>query len=185
MEASAGFPSLAERVQRLEDRFAISDLVASYCTAIDDRDLDKFLSLFTKDASLRHADGVMRLTGLAAISDYYTTRFAGYGVTVHYPHAQTVVFEGPDRARGTVTGHAEMSVEGELVLAAIRYTDAYRREPAGWRFAARELAFWYYMKFSDLPAGFADELRKHYRGGRIPAELPESLPTYRAWHPAP
>jgi len=185
MEASAGSQSLVERVQRLEDRFAISELVAAYCTAIDDRDLDKFLSLFTEDASLRHADGVMRLNGLTDISDYYRARFAGYGVTFHYPHAQTVVFEGQDRARGTVTGHAEMSVEGELVLAAIRYTDAYRREGAGWRFAARELAFWYYMKLSDLPNGFADALRKHYRGGRIPAELPDSLATYREWHPAP
>ena len=184
MEAPPPSDSLAHRVQRLEDRFAIGDLVAAYCTAIDDRDLEKFLSLFTEDASLRHGDGVMRLAGRPAIRDYYTARFAAYGVTFHYPHAQTVVFDGPDSAGGAVTGHAEMSADGELVLAAIRYTDAYRREPAGWRFAARELDFWYYMKLSDLPAGFSNGLRKHYRGGRIPAELPESLESYRAWHPS-
>jgi uncharacterized protein (TIGR02246 family) len=183
LEAQFPSDSLAHRVQRLEDRSASGDLVAAYCTAIDDRDLDKFLSLFTEDASLRHGDGVMRLAGLAAIRDYYRERFAGYGVTFHYPHAHTVEFEGPDSARGTVTGHAEMSIAGELVVAAIRYTDDYRRESGGWRFAARELDFWYYMKLSDLPTGFSDGLRKHYRGGRIPAELPESIQSYRAWHP--
>ena len=48
-------------------------------------------------------------------------------------------------------------------------------------FAERVLGFWYYMKASDLPAGFADGLRKHYRGEHLPAELPESLDTYKAW----
>jgi hypothetical protein len=28
----------------------------------------------------------------------------------------------------------------------------------------------------------ASDLRKHYRGEAIAAELPESLETYRAWH---
>jgi uncharacterized protein (TIGR02246 family) len=172
--------SLAGRVQRLEDRFAISELVAAYCSAIDERDLGRFLDLFTDDAVQRHRDGVMRLDGREAIEAYYTQRFAAYGYTYHYPHAATVSFESDDVATGVVTGHAEMGVEGELVLAAIRYTDRYRRTQTGWRFAERELAFGYYMKLSELPTGFGDSLRKHYRGERIPAELPESLETYQA-----
>lgn len=159
-----------ERVKRLEDRFAIQDLVAAYCSAIDQRDLPRFLSLFTEDAVLRHRDGVMRLDSRAAIEKYYTTRFAGYGFTFHYPHAVTVTFESPDEATGLVTGHAEMSVDGQMVLAAIRYTDHYRRIDNAWRFAERELAFGYYMKLSELGEGFKDALRKHYRGERLPAE---------------
>jgi uncharacterized protein (TIGR02246 family) len=159
-----------ERVKRLEDRFAIQDLVASYCSTIDERDLPRFLLLFTEDAVMRHRDGVMRLDGKPAIEAYYTTRFAGYGFTFHYPHAVTVTFESPDEATGLVTGHAEMGVDGQLVLAAIRYTDRYRRVDNAWRFAARELAFGYYMKLSELGEGFKDSLRKHYRGERLPAE---------------
>jgi uncharacterized protein (TIGR02246 family) len=123
--------TLAGRVRRLEDRFAIADLVAAYCSAIDERDLGRFLELFSEDAVLRHRDGVMRLDGKAEIEAYYTRRFASYGYTFHYPHACTVRFDGDDVASGVVTGHAEMGVEGELVLAAIRYTDRYRRTPAG------------------------------------------------------
>jgi hypothetical protein len=80
-----------------------------------------------------------------------------------------------------VTGHAEMSEEGRLVVAAIRYADRYLQTGAGWRFAERELAFWYYMDLAELPAGFSDVFRKHYRGERMPAELPETLETFRAW----
>ena len=124
----------------------------------------------------------MRVDRLLAIREYYTQRFAGYGFTFHTPHSRLVEFTSGDKAKGVVTGHAEMSQDGELVLAAIRYTDRYRRTDGGWRFAERVLGFWYYMKASDLPSGFADGLRKHYRGQRLSAELPESLETYRAWH---
>ena len=163
-----------ERIQRLEDRFAIQDLVASYCEAIDGRDLARFVSLFTEDAVLRHRDGVMRLDGRQAIEAYYTPRFAGYGFTFHYPHAVTPRFTSADEATGLVTGHAEMGVEGQMVLASIRYTDRYRRAGGAWRFAERELAFGYYMKLSELSEGFKDALRKHYRGERLPAEWPET-----------
>ena len=171
-----------ERIRRLEDRFALEDLAASYCSAIDERDLPRFLSLFTDDAVMRHRDGVMRLEGKAAIESYYTQRFAGYSFTFHYPHAVTVSFESPDDATGAVTGHAEMGVEGQLVLASIRYTDRYRRIEGAWRFTERELAFGYYMKLSELPEGFKDALRKDYRGERIEAEWPEALETYKRLH---
>jgi uncharacterized protein (TIGR02246 family) len=163
-----------EKVQRIEDRFAIQDLVASYCSAIDERHLPRFVSLFTDDAVLRHRDGVMRLDGRPAIEAYYTQRFAGYSFTFHYPHAVTPSFTSVDEATGLVTGHAEMGVEGQLVLASIRYTDRYRRVDNAWLFAERELAFGYYMKLSELPEGFKDNLRKHYRGERLPAEWPET-----------
>ena len=73
-----------------------------------------------------------------------------------------------------VTGHAEMGVDGQMVLASIRYTDRYRRVDGAWRFAEREMAFGYYMKLSELPEGFGDTLRKHYKGERLPAEWPET-----------
>ena len=163
-----------DKIRRLEDRFAIQDLVAAYCEAIDGRDLPRFVSLFTDDAVMRHRDGVVRLDGRAAIESYYTTRFAGYGFTFHYPHAVTVSFTSENDATGLVTGHAEMGVEGQMVLASIRYTDRYRRVDNAWRFAEREMAFGYYMKLSELPQGFQDNLRKHYRGERLPAEWPET-----------
>ena len=174
-------PSLEARVALLEDRFAIMDLVARYCAAIDGRDLEGFVDCFTTDGVIRHADGIMRLEGSEAIRNYYTRRFADYGVTFHYPHSHTVEIDAPNDAHGMVTAHAEMALNGEAWIAAFRYTDRYRREDGRWRFAERELACWYYMPLSQLAEGMAADLRKHYRGEVIAAELPESLATYREW----
>ena len=170
-----------ERIGRLEDRFAIMDLVAQYCAAIDGRDLDAFVACFTPEGVIRHADGVMRLDGREAIRDYYSRRFGEYGMTFHYPHSHAVTLDGPDEAHGVVTAHAEMALQGEACVAAFRYTDRYRRVDGRWRFAERVLACWYYMPLSQLSQGMASELRKHYRGEVMAAELPESLETYREW----
>jgi uncharacterized protein (TIGR02246 family) len=173
--------STAARLQRVEDRFALQDLVAAYCRAIDDRDLEAFVALFTHDGRMRHQDGVTDVSGRAAIHAYYAARFPTYGVTFHYPHAHSVTFDGPDTASGWVSAHAEMDLGGEFVLAAFRYSDRYAREHGQWRFAERVLACWYYMRLADLPTGIGSTLRKHYKGQQLAAELPESLATYQAW----
>jgi uncharacterized protein (TIGR02246 family) len=174
--------SAATRLQRLEDRFALQDLVAAYCRAIDDRDLEGFVSLFTRDGRMRHQDGAMDVSGRSALHAYYAERFPTYGVTFHYPHAHSVAFDGPDTATGWVTAHAEMDLGGEFVLAAFRYSDRYAREDGQWRFAERVLACWYYLRLADLPTQIGSRLRKHYKGQLLEAELPESVPTYQAWH---
>ncbi len=174
-----------ERLQQIEDRFAIQDLVAEYCRAIDDRDLDAFIGCFTVDGVLRHRDGVMRLDGRDALRAYYTNRFKQYGVTFHYPHAQVVTFDGAETAHGWVSAHAEMGLDGEGWTSAFRYTDRYRKVDGRWLFAERELAAWYYMKLADLPHGMGSPYRKHYKGTLVPAELPESLETYRTLHGLP
>jgi len=171
------------RLRQLEDRFALQDLVATYCQAIDDRDLDTFVALFTDDGRMRHRDGGMDVTGRDALRAYYAARFPTYGVTFHYPHAHTITFDGPDAAHGTLSAHAEMDLNGEFFLAAFRYSDRYVRDERQWRFGERVLACWYYMRLADLPTQIGDPLRKHYKGQHLPAELPESLATYRAWHP--
>ena len=175
-------PTTAARLQQLEDRFALQDLVAAYCRAIDDRDLETFISLFTEDGRMRHQDGAMDVSGRDALRAYYAERFPTYGVTFHYPHAQRVTFNSDDEATGWVSAHAEMDLGGEFVLAAFRYSDRYARDEGQWRFAERVLACWYYMRLADLPTQIGGKLRKHYKGQLLPAELPESLHTYQVWH---
>jgi ketosteroid isomerase-like protein len=174
--------TLEDRIQRIEARFAIMDLVAEYCTGIDSRDLDRFVSCFTEDAVVRHQDGVLSLMGRDAIHDYYSRRFRDYGATFHYPHSHSITVNHDATAQGVVTGHAEMGLDGEGWIAALRYTDQYRLEGKQWKFSERVIASWYYMRLADLPEGLAADLRKHYRGEFLPAELPDSLETYRAWH---
>jgi len=169
---------LEARVRRLEDRFAIRELVARYSAAVDDRDVDAIVDCFTRDgAFVGQANRDTR--GSEAIRAYYRSRISRFGASFHYPHAFITEFDGDDDAHGVVSAHAEMAIAGEAVWTALRYHDRYRREEGRWRFAERSLRFWYFMKLSELPKGMAEELRVRVDGGLHPAELPESLPTYQ------
>ena len=174
--------SMEERLRRLEDREAIRELAANYCRAIDDRDLDGFVSLYTDGCVHRQHDGSLLLEGKAALREHYAARFLQYGFTLHTPHAHVIAFDGPDAAHGWVTGHAEMGLDGEGWLAAFRYADVYRREGGAWKFAKRELSTYYYLRMADLAEGLGRTLRKHRQGRLTAADLPEGLETYKRLH---
>lgn len=171
--------SVEERLRVLEDRRELEDLITRYCIAVDDRDLDALVPLFTSDASMGHADGSAGGTGTDGIRRYYEERLTGVGACVHYWHAQLVDFTGPDAATGVVLAHAEMAVDDRMVVGAIRYHDDYRREGGEWKFQARRLRFFYLMDATELPSAIHSPDRKRWPGPAEAAELPDSLPSYQ------
>jgi hypothetical protein len=50
-----------------------------------------------------------------------------------------------------------------------------------WRFASRRLLFWYFTDADELAATIVSPDRKRFRTAPRPADLPESLGTYRAF----
>lgn len=169
------------RLQRIEDRQALTDLVTRYCIAVDDRDLDAIIELFSSDARMGHADGSAGGSGHDGIHEYYEARLRGVGMCFHYPHAQLVEFASDDEATGVVLAHAEMSIGEQLIVGAIRYHDEYVRERGTWRFRERRLRFFYLMDSGELAEHHGDPERKRWPGPPETAELPDSLETYQAF----
>ena len=178
---------LAARIRRLEDREAIRELVGAYGYTIDNRDIDGLAQLFCVDGVLQSADGIMDARGRAAVVEMYHGRFAALGPTFHYTHDQAVAFDpaDPDRASGVVASHAEVTRNGETMLAAIRYRDEYRREDGRWRFASRLLTFFYYTPVSEYVDCMKSALRQRAYGDQRPADWPESLPTWQRYKAGP
>lgn len=172
--------SVEERLEQLEVRADIGDLVTRYCIAVDDRDIEGVADLFTEDGSFGHQSdpGVV---GREAIREHYTERLSGLVYSYHFAHNNIVDFSGGDEATGVVNAHAEMGFEGALTIAALRYHDTYRRVDGMWRFARRRLSFFYFLPAADLVAGDYATLRKRWPAPAIEADLPESLDTYRAF----
>jgi ketosteroid isomerase-like protein len=136
---------LAERVQRIEDRFAIQDLAIQYCIATDLGDRDALRALFTDDA---RAVGV---TGGDEVVDLLHSVRSGYGRTIHTPQAHLIEFADADHATGLILSHAELDIKGRSVQTAIRYHDEYERCADGkWRFAARTLKFGYALPVEEM-----------------------------------
>lgn len=171
------------RIDRLESRAEISELVAKYCKSCDDRDVPLLRSLFTEDAVVRSKDGVMTSDGIDAVMQMYKSRFDVLGVACHWTHDHILTFDDadPDRATGEVFGHAEAHRNGQTLIAALRYADAYRREEGRWKFASRTLAFLYYVPVGEYAEALGGTLRQRAYGDERPADYPESFDSWTGW----
>ncbi|WP_104107734.1 nuclear transport factor 2 family protein [Nocardioides sp. 616] len=170
-------PSTEDRLRRIEDKLEIADLVNLYGFVMDERDLDGLPSLFTADAHLTSADGVFDAVGLETIAKTYQGRYDALGATNHFVHSVISRFDDgdPDVAHGLVSGHAELVREGVTMWVALRYHDVYRRTQQGWRIAAREMGYMYYLPVTDYAETMKSEDRTLVYGDPRPADWPSVL----------
>ena len=167
-----------ERLTRVEDELAIRQLAARYVFAIDDRDLTVVGELFTTNGVFRSIDGVMNARGREAVLEQFRGRYAVLGASNHVTHDHVVILEGPSRARGLVSAHAELWRKGQMMVTALRYADTYNKTEGGWRFAERALSFLYYAPleaYRDILGRLERNLA--YDAPRA-ADYPERLPTW-------
>jgi ketosteroid isomerase-like protein len=177
---------LLTRIDRLESRANIAEIVALYCKSCDDREVELLRSLFTDDAVIESKDGVMRSAGIDAVMEMYRGRFRQLGVTAHWTHDHIVTFDDadPDLATGFLTGHAECYRNGQTLVAALRYEDIYRRVERRWKFEKRTLSFLYYLPVEEYAEALGGELRQRAYGDRRPADFPESMANWTEWEKA-
>lgn len=155
--------SLEARVRRLEDRAALQDLVAHYFQVTDDDDEAALGACFTDDARFV-ASGFLGGEGRAGILAFLTAARSAMTQTVHTPHYVHLAFTGPDSATGTVMAHLEIGIGGTTVYGAVRYYDEYRREPGGWRIAAREMRTVHLANWDEMARSLIDPLNVRWPG---------------------
>lgn len=176
MGAASDGTDLAARLRRLEDRWELSDLIARYGRAVDDRDPDAIRELFAAEAVFDTVAGVYR--GREALVEFYLERLSGFGASFHVPHTQTVEFLSDDRAHGIVTAHAEMAAGDEAFWVALRYHDDYVREDGRWCFELRRVEQLYGMPLRELMTDMGSDERLRWPGmprGTAPLPPPGAL----------
>jgi hypothetical protein len=171
--------SLEHRVQRLEDRFAINDLVVSYATLLDDAQWSELGRLFAEDAVFASPNSTT--VGRAAIVANFEVKHAPFVATWHDPHGIAVAFVDDDHAKGTVIGYAELGSAEATIVTSIRYHDDYVRVDGRWHFAARYVLSLYGMPFPELAHGGLG-LTERKRWPNRPVGEAE-LPDYNRAHP--
>jgi uncharacterized protein (TIGR02246 family) len=130
--------SLEHRIQKLEDRAEIQDLVARYFQVTDDDDHPALADCFTLDARFI-ASGFDGGAGRDGVMAFLKAARSTMQQTVHTPHYVHIAFTGADKADGTVMAHIEIGIGGTTVYGAVRYLDTYARESGKWRIATREM----------------------------------------------
>lgn len=129
------------------DRLAIRELVDAYAFCADTRDADGQKALFTSDTRFivymegegsNPTDDLHGRESLTPVFENLNT----YELTMHFNGQSTVTLDG-DRATGYTycVAHHVFSENGErkLMVAYLRYRDAFVKEAGGWLFAERRL----------------------------------------------
>jgi SnoaL-like domain len=149
---------ILRRLQRLEDRAELRELVNRYCFAVDDGDWAGLLEMFTDQAELPPAVGRDEVVGL--LRSIRST----YGRTIHAATGQTLSFADDDHATGVVAARAELDIAGQTVLCQMRCLDGYEREGGVWRFSRRSIRFSYAQPWAAMAASMTADRPVHWPG---------------------
>jgi hypothetical protein len=189
MTETATQPSsdLERRIQAIEDRLAIQQLISTYGIVLDNRDYDAVGELFTEDARFwQHYGDTTDANTRSGIVEFYRERLGHCGPSYHYHHGLVITLEDDRHATGIVTSHAELGIEGQMIIVGFRYHDRYEKGADDrWRFSERETYFHYFMPAAELPARYCAEIRRTWPGQSLPADIPDQLDSYRREPHAP
>jgi len=167
---------LIARLERVEAQLAIQQLPARYALAVDTRNLDALVQLFTDDVNCGRW-GI----GRQALKDYYAsgTILRGFYRSIHQICGHTVDLIDADHARGTVYCRAEHEDGDKWVVMAICYFDQYERRNGQWCFVQRDEQHWYSTDWLERPRGpnFQNWPGK-YTGPKFAPRLPHSQPSW-------
>lgn len=155
--------TLEDRIQKLEDRAELQDLVATYFQATDDDDYDRLSDCFTSDATFA-ASGFPASSGRQGIIDLLKSARAGMGQTVHTPNYVQLIFGDSDSATGIVAAHLELGIGASTYYGAVRYLDKYRRENARWCIVHREMRVIHVGPWSEAEQSLSSPLNIRWPG---------------------
>ena len=139
--------SIEQRVQELEDRIAIRELVDQYTYCADTRDAEGQMAIFTEDTNFevymdeKIAEPTQVVTGRKNLRPVFDD-LNQYLSTMHFNGQSTVKLDG-NKATGTTYCRAyHLKVEDgvqKLMIAGIRYYDKMVKQDGGWLFSERKL----------------------------------------------
>lgn len=130
------------------DRLAIRELVETYAHCADRRDANGQMALFTEDThfvvymNAKDPKPSQELHSRAALAPVFDD-LNKYDVTMHFVGQSTVLSLTEDRATGeayTIAHHLTLDgTKRTLMIAALRYDDAFVKKDDAWLFAERKL----------------------------------------------
>lgn len=130
------------------DRLAIRELVEAYAHCADRRDADGQMALFTEDThfvvyiNAKDPKPSQELHSRAALAPVFDD-LNQYDATMHFVGQSTVLSLTDDLATGeayTMAHHLTVdSTKRTLMIAALRYDDAFVKKDDTWLFAERKL----------------------------------------------
>jgi ketosteroid isomerase-like protein len=138
-----------DRLDRIESREGIRQLISRYSVLIDARDIEGVTNLFVDDVRVTRTE-----RGRPAMREMLEELLSRFTTSVHFVGAtQTLEFTDSDHAEGVVYCRAEHEYGDQWVVMAIQYWDRYERRDGDWLFTGRKIHSWYAVDVLERPNG--------------------------------
>lgn len=131
--------SVEERLDHLESRFAMLDLVSDYCIGFDKRDWDRFLAIWWEDCVWEIGPPFGDFEGHEGITRAVKEiLWPAWQKSTHFTTNLRVTFDGKDAADGVCDVDCiGTTADGQAQTVAATYTDRFERRNGVWKIAKR------------------------------------------------
>jgi hypothetical protein len=154
------------RLERLEALDAIRQLPARYALAVDTRNLDALVALFSPDVE----------GGREALHADFDRVLRTFGRSIHFVANHVIDVTSATTASGVVYCRSEHEWEDRWMVMAMQYLDDYSLVDGEWLFLRRRPRAWWARDELDRPSG-PDWVR--WPGREYLQRLPEAWPSWQ------
>lgn len=145
-ELQVQIDGLLSRIDELESRAALRDLVSDYCLGFDTKDWDRFISIWHPDAVWEIGPPFGTFQGHEGIREaVFDILYPVWRETHHLTSNLRVEFNGPDQARGVCNVDCMGATNDDVVqMISATYTDDFERRDGIWKIAKRNVVIHYF-----------------------------------------
>ncbi len=138
--------TLLRRVDELESRTALRDLVTDYCLGFDTKDWDRFISIWHSDAVWEIGPPFGTFNGHKGIREaVYDVLYPVWRETHHLTSNLRITFKDPDHAHGVCNVDCMGATQDDVVqMISATYTDDFERRDGVWKIAKRNVVIHYF-----------------------------------------
>ena len=144
--------SVEERLDHLESRFAMLDLVSDYCIGFDKRDWDRFLAIWWDDCVWEIGPPFGNFEGHEGITRAVKEiLWPAWRQSTHFTTNLRVTFDGPDAAEGICDVDCiGTTADGQAQTVAATYTDRFERRDGVWKIAKRGVTMHHFSPLTGI-----------------------------------
>lgn len=137
---------LLNRIDELESRAALRDLVTDYCLGFDTHDWDRFISIWHADAVWEIGPPFGTFTGHDGIhAAVHDVLYPVWRETHHLTTNLRLKFDDPDHAHGICNVDCMGATQDDVVqMINATYTDDFERREGVWKIARRGVEMHYF-----------------------------------------
>ena len=138
--------TLVRRIDELESRAALRDLVTDYCLGFDNRDWDRFIAIWHPDAVWEIGPPFGTFNGHEGIREaVFEILYPVWRETHHLASNLKLTFDDADHARGVCNVDCMGATLDDIVqMISATYSDDFERRDGLWKIAKRHVVIHYF-----------------------------------------